>query len=119
MTDKSPRALQTPLRTEDLTPQQCSLLEIMHVHQFGRIENITVRDGELVFEGHIKVVRLVRLGAGNGGKKTLRSDEFELKKSVRDLFAEMARVENGTVIRVEFRHGLPFLLEMTIECGPA
>jgi hypothetical protein len=32
---------------------------------------------------------------------------------VSDLFAELMRLENGTVIRLEFRHGLPFLLETT------
>lgn len=94
-------------------------MEIMRVHQFGRIENIPVRDGELVFDGHIKVVRLVRLGGGNGGKKTPVTDEFELKKSVSDLFAELARLKNGLVITLEFRHGLPFLLEMLIEAGSA
>ena len=119
MMDKSPRPLQPPVRTRDLSPEQCSLLEIMRLHQFGRIENMTVRNGKLIFDGHLKIVRLVRLGGGSRGMKTPGTDEFELKKSVRDLFAELALLENASVIRLEFRHGLPFLLEMAIDGGPA
>ena len=94
-------------------------MEIMREHQFGRIENMTVRDGEPVFDHHLKLVRLVRLNGRSRGQKTLGADEFELKDSVRDLFAELARLENGSVIMLEFRYGLPFLLEMTIDIGPA
>jgi hypothetical protein len=72
-----------------------SLVEIMREHQFGRIENMTVRDGEPVFDHHLKLVRLVRLNGRSRGQKTLGADEFELKDSVRDLFAEFARLEVG------------------------
>jgi len=49
-----------------------------------------------------------------GRDKTSGSDEeFELKQAIRDLFAELARVNNGTVVRLEFKRGLPCLLETT------
>ena len=94
-------------------------MEIMREHQFGRIENMTVRDGEPVFDGHLKLVHVVRLNSRSRGQKTRGADEFELKDSVRDLFAELARLQDGSVIMLEFRYGLPFLLEMTIDAGPA
>ena len=119
MSEKSARPLQPPGRTLDLSPPQRSLVEIMREHQFGRIENMTVRDGEPVFDRHLKIVRLVRLNGRGRGQKTFGADEFELKDSVRDLFDELARLENGSVITLEFRHGLPFLLEMLIEAGSA
>ena len=97
---------------EDLSPVQRSLVDLMHVHQFGRIENMPVRAGEPIFNSDVKVVRVARFGSGTDGAKVTRT-EFELKKQVRALFEELARLENGTVIRLEFRHGLPFLLEIT------
>jgi hypothetical protein len=36
-----------------------------------------------------------------------------LKRQGRDLLEELERLQNGAVIRLEFRHGLPFLLETT------
>jgi hypothetical protein len=40
--------------------------------------------------------------------------QFELKQSVRDLFDELGRLQNGTVVRLEFKHGLPFSLEAVV-----
>ncbi len=39
------------------------------------------------------------------------SDGFELKKAVNDLFDELVSLDNGTVVRLEFKHGVPLLLE--------
>ena len=60
----------------------------------------------------VKVVRVARSGGGDAAKVT-RTDEFELKRQVRDLFEELERLHDGTVIRLEFRHAVPFLLETT------
>jgi hypothetical protein len=61
----------------------------------------------------VKVVRVARSGGGDAAKVT-RTDEFELKRQVRDLFEEeLERLHDGTVIRLQFRNGLPFLLETT------
>jgi len=98
-------------RTQDLSPGQRSLVDLMHLHQFGRIENMSVRDGQPILDSTVNVVRVVRL-AGNGhGTTSVAGDEFELKRLVRELVTELARLGNGKVIRLEFRHGLPFLLE--------
>jgi hypothetical protein len=52
------------------------------------------------------------LGGGeNGGTKLPGSDEFELKRAVCDLFDELERLGHGTVIRLEFKRGLPCRLE--------
>lgn len=85
----------------------------MHVHQFGRIENMPVRAGVPVFDSDMRVVRVARLGSESDGTRAVASKESELKKQVRELFEELDRLQDGTVIRLEFRHGLPFLLETT------
>ena len=97
--------------TKDITAAQVCLLRIIRECQFGRIENLPVRDGQPVFNSDVKVVRAARLGGDGPGTKLVAGDEFELKRPVRDLFDELARLGNGTVVRLEFRHGLPYLLE--------
>jgi hypothetical protein len=37
-----------------------------------------------------------------------------LKRQVRELFEELERISDGTVIRLDFRHGLPFSVEITL-----
>ena len=98
---------------QHLSPAQRSLVDLMHVHQFGRIENMPVRDGQPVLDCNMKVVRVARLGSEHDRMKAVAGNEFELKKHVRDLFEELDRLQAGTVISLEFRHGLPFLLETT------
>jgi hypothetical protein len=112
MTDQSQTVsrFQAPRRVQDLSPGQRSLVELMRVHQFGRIEDIRVRGGEPILNSDVKVVRVTHLGRSHVAKSTLTED-FELKSQVRDLLEELERLQRGTVIRLEFRHGLPFLLE--------
>jgi len=114
MTDQSQTVSRfpEPRRADGLSPGQRSLVDLMHVHQFGRIENMRVRAGEPILNSDLKVVRVARLGGGSD-PATDTTDAFELKKHVRDLLEELERLQNGTVISLEFRHGLPFLLETT------
>ena len=83
----------------------------MRVHQFGRIENMSVRAGQPVVDQDLKVVRVACFGGESGGTKLPGTDEFELKRAVCDLFDELARLGDGTVVRLEFKRGLPCLLE--------
>jgi hypothetical protein len=82
-------------------------------NQFGRIENMRVCDGQPILDSRVKVVRVARLGGGSDAIKVTSPDEFELKRQVRDLFEELDRLQDGRVTRLEYRHGLPFLLETT------
>jgi hypothetical protein len=120
MTDKPSPAYMAGLRRDltsfDLSPQWRALIELMWKLQFGRIENMIVRAGQPILDGAVTVVCVARL-ARTGGTKASSTDEFELKGQVRNLFDELARLENGRVIRLEFRHGLPFLLETAVHAG--
>jgi hypothetical protein len=105
--------MRPPLRTQDLSPQQRSLVDLMREHQFGRIENMSVREGQPVIGQHLRIVHATRLGCEGSRTKVPRTSEFELKRAVCDLFDELARLDNGTVVRLEFKQGLPCLLETT------
>ena len=47
-----------------------------------------------------------------------RSDEFELKRAACDLFDEPERFGYSTVVRLEFKRGLPCRLETTAHVTP-
>jgi hypothetical protein len=113
MTNKSGPPLPPPLVTGDLSALQRSLVDLMREHQFGRIENMSVCAGQPILDQGVKVVRVTRLSGRSDMPKIASSTEVELKKQVRNLFDELARLGNGGVIRLEFRHGLPWLVETT------
>jgi hypothetical protein len=70
-----------PLVVQELSPAQRSLVDLMHVQQFGRIENMPVRAGGPILNSDVKAVRVVRLGPRSGAAKVAHTDEFELNKS--------------------------------------
>lgn len=105
-------------RSCELSAQQRSLLEIMRAHQFGRIENMSIRAGQPVLDQDLKVVRVACLGGESSGTKLPGTDEFELKRAVCDLFDELARLGHGTVVKLEFKRGLPCRLEITPHVMP-
>ena len=78
-----------------------------------------VRAGEPILNSDVKIVRVARLGSESDMTKSIAGNDFELKKQVCDLFEELERLKDGTVLKLEFRHGLPFLVETTPSAVPA
>jgi hypothetical protein len=105
-------------RSGELSAPQLLLLEIMREHQFGRVENMLVRAGQPILDRDLKVVRVACLGGESSGTKPPAGDEFELKRVICDLFDELARLGHGTVVRLEFKRGLPCRLETTPHATP-
>jgi hypothetical protein len=105
--------------TRDLTSAQRRLVEVMSAHQFGRIENLPVRRGEPLFDQNVRIVRAAHLGGRDGGTSAPQAGDFELKQVVCDLFDELLQLQDGTIVRLEFRHGLPCLLETIAVVPPS
>ena len=101
--------------SRELTDTQRWLLQIMREYRFGRIENLPVRGGRPVLDEGWRIVRAVRLGRERDRAQALMGGEtFGLKQAILDLFEELARVGDGLIVHLEFRHGLPCLLETTV-----
>jgi hypothetical protein len=81
--------------------------------QFGRLENLLLRNGEPYFDPPPVVIRVSRIGAG-AAEPTPELADWTLTAPVVDLLDEFARIRDGLVNRLEFRHGLPVLIETAI-----
>jgi hypothetical protein len=95
-----------------LTSARRRLLELMQVVNFGEIRALVVRDGEPVLDLASRVVRDIKMGGENGPRSELRVDDYVLKKEVVEFLAELDRIGNGMVERLEIKHGLPFLMSV-------
>ena len=96
-----------------LSPSRRLLLKLMQGLNFGRIEGLVVRNGEPVFDPAPRIVREVKFGAENGPRPELGAGDFALKAQVVELFDHFDRLGNGTLERLEVKHGIPF--HMTVE----
>ena len=102
----------TDVAKASLTPSQQKFLTEMQRINFGRIFDLTVRDGQPVIDPPPRVVREIKFGGDNGPRPEVAKADFILKAQVRDLFAQLEALGDGVVECIEVKHGLPF--KMTI-----
>ena len=103
--------------TQDLTPAQRGLVQLMRQHQFGRIENLRVEAGQPILCPDTKIVRVARINGSGDIPEVSIQGELELKPAVLDLLGQLERLSSAVVLRLEFRHGLPCLLETEAQVG--
>ena len=93
--------------------QRRVLIELMQRVNFGRIERLTVHDGQPVLIPHPAVVREHKFGGENGPRPELGVADFQLKQQVVELFAFFDQLQNGVIDVLEVKHGLPFRMIVT------
>ena len=101
----------------DLSPSWQRLLRLFQTIHFGRVEELEIRNGEPVFSPEPRVFLELKLDAADGPRPEVRLGNFELRSQVERFIQQIRRFNNGTVERIEVRHGLPF--RMVIEAMPA
>ncbi len=100
------------MRQQDISRQRQRLLELMREIRYGRIENITILDGEPAFDPTTRVVREMLLGKKDKTRVALSMDDFELKIQMIELFEQFDRVQNGIIPLLKIQDGLPFQLHL-------
>jgi hypothetical protein len=97
----------------ELSPAGQVLVVTMRRVQFGRFEGLRICSGDPIFDPPPRLVRVARIGSTEA-LEVSESADWILKAPIRDLFREFARLENGSIDRLEFRRGLPCLVEIAI-----
>jgi len=98
-----------------LSPARQRLVELMQEINFGRIEGLTVLDGEPVFDPAPRVFREIRFGAENAAHPARDRNNFPLKKEHIELFDQLDRERSATVEQLIVNNGLP--RRMTVADG--
>ena len=99
-------------RLRDLSPVRRKLVEMMQLINFGRLEDLKVRDGEPVLEPGPRLVREVKFAAESGPRSETNLPDFILKEQHRDLFRVLDQLGTGTIAVLSIKHGLPFHAEL-------
>jgi len=96
------------LSKQDLSPSRASLIELMQEVNFGRIENLLIRDCDPVLNPKPRVVREHKFGGENGPRPERDHNDFKLKGQIIELFEFFDELGNGIIEAIEVKHGLPF-----------
>jgi hypothetical protein len=100
-----------PCATRDLSPSERGFVILLQQLGFGHLESIRIRGGAVVLDPCPTVVRVLKFGAAESQPPSPSAD-FELKKSMSDLFEYIRGVDDGEIRRLEIRHGLPFSMQV-------
>ena len=104
-----------PTTKAALSPARRQLVELMQDVNYGRIEQLVVRDGEPVLDPRPHVRRVILLGKDTGAHAARRNADFALKDKVLELFAVFDRERSLTVLELVIDNGLP--VRMTVADG--
>jgi hypothetical protein len=99
-------------KNSDLSPARQRLVELIRFVHFGRIENLTVRAGEPVFDPPPLVIRTVKIAGHSEPRPQTAAEDFVLRREVSELLEHLQRLGNGIVNRIEIAHGIPLHLEV-------
>ncbi len=102
----------TEVTKASLTAARRRLVEMMQEINYGRIEQLEVRDSEPVFDPPPRVVRQVVFGKTNGVNPLRTQSGFALKKSVVQLFEIFDREQCLSILELVINDGLP--VRMTV-----
>jgi hypothetical protein len=85
--------------------------------RFGRFENLIVRNGQVVYDPPPNLIQVVRIGA-EPLAATPDSTDWSLTTHWVELISEFGRIRDGVISRLEFRHGMPVLMESVVPARP-
>jgi hypothetical protein len=92
----------------ELNYDRRNLLEKMQDLNFGQILNIQICDGEPRFTSMTQIERSIRFGRDNHFRPEMSLNDFILKDSVVELFETLDQMDNGLILKLEIKGGLPF-----------
>jgi hypothetical protein len=101
--------LKAAMTKGSLNPGQRRILEIIEELRFGRIEQLSIHDGEPCYARAPRIVQEIKLGSESGRQPEHSSTDLALKKEFHDLFNELGRLRDG-IVDIEIRHSVPFRL---------
>jgi hypothetical protein len=96
------------LNKASLSPARRQLVERLQRINFGRLEELVIRNQEPVLDPPPKVIREVKFGGDNGPRSELKDADFLLKSQVVELLDAIDGINNGVIELLEIKHGLPF-----------
>jgi hypothetical protein len=102
-------------RKATLSAAQKRLISTMQDINFGRIENLVIKNGEPVFNPVPVVVREIKFGGDNKPRGESALVDFALKSEVVELFKYFKSMRNGMIQCLEIKHGLPFKMDVSEE----
>jgi hypothetical protein len=84
-------------------------LAIMQELGFGRIEGLSIHDGQPSYDPAPRIVQEIKLGSEPEYRPDHNDADLTLKREFESLFNQLSRLRDG-IVDIEVRHSAPFRL---------
>lgn len=101
-----------PIPKSVLSKSQSRLVEILQRLNYGRVEELHVRNGEPVFDPAPRIIQKLKMGGENGPRPESALQDFLLKHQTIEMLQAIADLGEGTILAIECKNGLCFSLEI-------
>lgn len=101
----------------DLSDPRAKLIEMMQHVNFGRIEDLTIRSGEPIFDPRPHIIFAFKRKGDNQSRPECDLADFHLRDEVKWIFDLCDALQNATVHCIEVRSGLPVLMHAEEEAA--
>lgn len=103
----------------DLGPDRRWLIHLMQQINFGRIENLRIRNGDPMHDPLPRIVREVKFAGDNTPRSEAEIGDFTLKRQVQDLLIQLDQIGDGVIDVLVVKHGLPFSMQVAENASAA
>lgn len=103
-------------RRRNISAARQQLIEVFQRLNFGRIENLSVRNGDPVSPAARQIVREIKFGGDNESRPEMSLHDFCLKSQLVKLFECFDRWPNCQIEVLVVKHGLPFHMCLRESC---
>jgi hypothetical protein len=104
--------MKQPSTKSSLSAAQAQLVELFQALNFGRVEALRVSRGQPTFDPPPRVVQKLKFGGENGPRAEIGYGDFRLKHGIVELLELISGIEEGKIISIEVRFGLPCTVEL-------
>jgi hypothetical protein len=101
-----------PAQIAELSDGRRRLLRLMRELHFGSIEELEIRGGEPIFDPAPRVVREIKFGGENDPRPEAAATDLAAKTQVTELLDSLTAIGDGTIGRLEVKHGIPFRMRL-------
>ena len=98
-----------------LSTARKKLLELIDETHFGRIE-ATILRGEPDFSQPPTITKEIKLGLARPARSERNRAYFAIKSQFIELFDQLDRLRDGSIVTIEVRHSLPARLIVAERC---
>lgn len=104
--------MDTPQSLSEMSEEHAFLIRLMQKVNYGRIEGLSVRNGQLVLDTPPRVIREIKFGSENGPRPESAARSFAVKAAVTHLLKHIGALRQATIHSLDVKGGLPFAMKV-------